>query len=600
MTDQMNGTRQPSEGTTVIDQDKRERPYATIQQAIELFHARKGQTIVEIGSMRQPLTHDLDDLSFPCCNDGHSSMHWARVAKKFFSVDIDPRCTAITRQSLQNFGYTHAEALTGDGLQFLKNFGGQIDLLYLDAWDVGTSGCAEHHLEAYLLAKPWLHNTSVILIDDTDVDWDGSQFVLAEGIGGKGRLVVPEAQKDGFEIVAQGRQVLLAKKMLKEQVPCVKAPKRRVQIEGWRFVPHSYSFAMAGIVTELCYRSGFDIRFVDRPYYKSSWKSVWGTNSSFTEKTLANLSAPEPGWHPDYVLRFDFPFRFSPVANAKAIVFGTTELGQLTPEFLAEPIQPKNIQLDPSVTIMTPSMWSRRGFIESGIADNQVAVIPLGVETDVFAPLSPEVRQNVREKLGWNNRFVILNIGGGYENKGIPLILKSVAQLARKHPRISLCLKGLESLYGSESNLLKALNTLSPEDREIVEPRLIYIGNTLSIREMATLYQAADLYFAPYYAEGFNLPVLEAAACGLPIICTGGGSTDDFVDGRFACRIESALRRGPEGAWYLEPDPKDIISALHGVIDDKVFLERARTIAPMVVRSAYTWGHAVDKLLKIF
>jgi glycosyltransferase involved in cell wall biosynthesis len=584
----------------VIDQDKRERPYATIKQAIELFHARQGQTIVEIGSMRQPLTHDLDDLSFPCCNDGHSSMHWAQAAKRFFSVDISPECTAITRQSLQNFGYTHAEALNTDGLQFLKNFGGQIDLLYLDAWDVGTSGCAEHHLEAYRLAKPWLHNNSIILIDDTDLDWDGCQFVLAEGIGGKGKLVVPEAQKDGYEILAQGRQVLLAKKMLKEQVVGVKQPLQRVLIEGWRFVPHSYSFVMAGIVAELCYRSGFDIRFEDRPYYRSNWKSVWGINSIFAEKTLANLSEPEPGWQPDYVLRFDFPLRLTPVDGAKTIVFGTTELGQLTPEFLAEPIHPKNIQLDPSVTIMTPSMWSRRGFIESGIADSQVAVVPLGVETEVFAPLSSEARQNVREKLCWDNRFVILNVGGGSDSKGIPLILKSVAQLAKKHPRISLCLKGLDSLYGSESKLLKVLNTLSPEDRELVEPRLIYVGKTLSIREMATLYQAADLYFSPYYAEGFNLPVLEAAACGLPIVCTGGGSTDDFVDGRFARRIESKLRRGPEGAWYLEPDPTDIVSALHEVIDDKVFLERARTIAPTVVRSAYTWGHTVGKLLKLF
>ena len=584
----------------MIDQDKRERPYATIKQAIELFHERQGQAIVEIGSMRQPLTHDLDDSSFPCCNDGHSSMHWAQAAKKFFSVDISPECTAITRQSLQNFGYTHAEALNTDGLQFLKNFGGQIDLLYLDAWDVGTSGCAEHHLEAYRLAKPWLHNNSIILIDDTDLDWDGCQFVLAEGIGGKGKLVVPEAQKDGYEIQAQGRQVLLAQKKQKRPAEAVKPTLRRVLIEGWRFVPHSYSFAMAGMVAELCYRSGFDIRFEDRPYYRSNWKSVRGTNSRFTEKTLANLSEPEPGWQPDYVLRFDFPFRLSPVENAKTIVFGTTELGPLTSDFLAESIPPENIQLDPSVTIMTPSMWSRRGFIESGIADNQVAVIPLGVETEVFAPLSAEARQSVREKLGWDNRFVILNIGAGSDNKGIPLILKSVAQLAKKYPRISLCLKGLDSLYGSENKLLKALNTLSAEDRELVEPRLIYVGKTLSIREMATLYQAADLYFAPYYAEGFNLPVLEAAACGLPIVCTGGGSTDDFVDGRFARRIESKLRRGPEGAWYLEPDPTDIVSALHEVIDDKVFLERARTIAPMVVRSAYTWGHAVDKLMKIF
>ena len=50
-----------------------------------------------------------------------------------------------------------------------------------------------------------------------------------------------------------------------------------------------------------------------------------------------------------------------------------------------------------------------------------------------------------------------------------------------------------------------------------ITSKLIYVGDTLSFVQLAKLYQAADAYVSPYLAEGFNLPVLEAAACGLPV-----------------------------------------------------------------------------------
>jgi glycosyltransferase involved in cell wall biosynthesis len=73
----------------------------------------------------------------------------------------------------------------------------------------------------------------------------------------------------------------------------------------------------------------------------------------------------------------------------------------------------------------------------------------------------------------------------------------------------------------------------------LVFPRLSYGGDTLTAAGMADLLRAGDCYVSPYLAEGFNLPVLEAAACGMPIICTEGGCTDDFTDPSFALHIRS-------------------------------------------------------------
>ena len=71
--------------------------------------------------------------------------------------------------------------------------------------------------------------------------------------------------------------------------------------------------------------------------------------------------------------------------------------------------------------------------------------------------------------------------------------------------------------------LMQAVSTLSPRTKQLISDKILYDGSTLSTKQMAEFYLAADAYVSPYRAEGFNLPVLEASACGIPVICTKGG-----------------------------------------------------------------------------
>ena len=58
---------------------------------------------------------------------------------------------------------------------------------------------------------------------------------------------------------------------------------------------------------------------------------------------------------------------------------------------------------------------------------------------------------------------------------------------------------------------------------------IIILSENLTSTQMNSLYNLVDCYISPYRAEGFNLPVLEAMACGCHVITTFGGSTEDFV-----------------------------------------------------------------------
>ena len=171
------------------------RPY--ILSAIDLLDLAESRNIVEIGCMRQPMRHTLEEFDPICCNDGHSTLFWANTGHPLWSVDIDPRACEVAARSVA--AYPLAKVSCGDGIAFLRGFREPIGLLYLDGWDVipGTD-YAEKHLEAYQAARAMLAGSSMILIDDTDLL-----------MGGKGRLVVAGAIRDGYELMLFGRQTLL-------------------------------------------------------------------------------------------------------------------------------------------------------------------------------------------------------------------------------------------------------------------------------------------------------------------------------------------------------------------------------------------------------
>ncbi|HTH50482.1 MAG TPA: hypothetical protein VL501_01030 [Pyrinomonadaceae bacterium] len=186
------------------------KPY--LETAISLFHSRGLSRIVEIGSMRQPLEHPLDEIDRRCCLDGHSSVFFAGATDDFTTVDIDFWTSVNAGAAIKHTLGKTADVLCRDGIEFLRENDGAIDLLYLDAWDVFLTDSAERHLEAFQAAEEDLHERSIVLIDDTDMDFDGSELVLiTDRAAGKGRLLVPYMESCGWTALFGGRQTLLVR-----------------------------------------------------------------------------------------------------------------------------------------------------------------------------------------------------------------------------------------------------------------------------------------------------------------------------------------------------------------------------------------------------
>lgn len=374
---------------------------------------------------------------------------------------------------------------------------------------------------------------------------------------------------------------------------------KTVIVEGWRFLAHSYAVVNQFQCLELARRPDLKVYHRDVPYYMDSWLPAPGILPESYERVLRDMGPPPPGLKADALLRIGFPhhFELSPEA-ARTFVWVTSEFLKVSDKAMGDGRKPWQVLPGVKSTVIACSEWAGRGFINGGLPRQRLSVVPCGVDTELFRPPTPDERAATRKQLGFDGKFVILNVSSLTYNKGFDIMLRAMVRLGRDHHNLALSLKGSDDLYKSAAYAEIQLGDLTPADRQSLAGKLVYQGVTMTAMDMARLYQCADLYITPYRAEGFNLPVLEAAACGLPVICTRGGSTDDFVDDSWCLRVDGVEKQLKEGT-VIEPDLDQFTTLVDRAIRDEAWRLKAGQAARQWACDRYTWKHSVDKLLKV-
>ena len=382
----------------------------------------------------------------------------------------------------------------------------------------------------------------------------------------------------------------------------VEGSSRSLAIEGWRGIAHSYALVNQWQLLALAHRTDVSVTVKDLPFFKTHWRSEPGLFGSEAEAVLRTFPATSLDSQPDATLRISYPYDITRAAFGKTAVFATLEQQTIRRAQLADRLAFERLQfIPPAIDFITPSNWSAEGLLKFGIPETRVKVVPHGADPRVFHP-SPDVRERLRQQMRIPaGDFVFLSIGAMTENKGVDLLLRAFAAVCARFPHCRLVLKGNDPLYESRELLGKILADIPPLEREQVLKRTAYFGNSMPNAQLAQLYQMADVYVSPYRAEGFNLPVLEAAASGLPIICTAGGPTDDFVSDSFAHKIASnkvsAYQDGQE-VFTLRPDFDHLIALMMEVVESSDWRKHAAAAGPVHVHERFTWDHAVEKLLR--
>ena len=205
---------------------------------------------------------------------------------------------------------------------------------------------------------------------------------------------------------------------------------------------------------------------------------------------------------------------------------------------------------------------------------DRISVIQNGVDTQRFSP-SPGVRQRVRQELGFpSERLVIGGVGRMVPIKDYGTLLKAAAELLKRGVNLHLLLVG----KGPE------FESLQRQGIALLKDRVSFVGASDRVPE---LLNAMDIFVLPSFGEGMSNTLLEALACGLPLLATRvGGNPEVIEDGRsgwlFSAGDAEDLSRRLE-ALAAKPEIRGALGAAARVRATTVFslegmIERYRSL----------------------
>ncbi len=344
-------------------------------------------------------------------------------------------------------------------------------------------------------------------------------------------------------------------------------------VEGWRGINHSFALVNQFQLLEMVREPGLSLRHRDAPFQFAHWsKSQTGAGfHAADEAALTAIEAPSDTPSAAATYRIHAPINLAPAPGDRPlVVFAVTELGLDSGSFsgnghLADFEAAGGL-------IATPSQWSRARILEYGFRPETVRVVPHAASPRYFFPLPAELRQAQRRALGFaDHEVVFLNIGVAIWNKGIDVLLQAFARARQTRKDLRLLFKDQRNTYGmaGDQYVQRTLMEAGLWSDDLVSAITLIPAN-LTMEQMNSLYGVADCYVSPYRAEGFNLPVCEAMACGTPVIVTEGGATDDFVKGPSHHRLRSTLHEhqtvhGRLVNAYREPDADHLVELLRQV-----------------------------------
>lgn len=162
--------------------------------------------------------------------------------------------------------------------------------------------------------------------------------------------------------------------------------------------------------------------------------------------------------------------------------------------------------------LLTCSEYSRGEICERfRLPAGRVRAVPLDCDRDVFAP-RPVDKQSWCESRGLPpGRRVLAHLSSGDRRKNLPRILRAFRRLSEKRPDAIFVKAGKPLHARNQAAMERYVASLGLKDK-------VFFLDALTDAEVADLYNASDVFVFPSLAEGFGYPVLEAQACGCPVV----------------------------------------------------------------------------------
>jgi glycosyltransferase involved in cell wall biosynthesis len=213
---------------------------------------------------------------------------------------------------------------------------------------------------------------------------------------------------------------------------------------------------------------------------------------------------------------------------------------------------------------ITVSEFSARELVELyGLKREHIRVIPNGV-SDAFAPCrDDQAMAELRKRIGLTSEHYVLFIGGADPRKNHQIFLEAVEMQRKKLGSRMLVLVG--SPIHPFGNYEESARRRSLTEKVLCPGRL-------STADLQLLYSCTDLFVFPSLYEGFGMPVLEAMACGAPVLTSNSTALAEVAgDAAVLADPQDARALGEAMIRALEDEPLRATLKIKGFARAKQF-----------------------------
>jgi glycosyltransferase involved in cell wall biosynthesis len=234
-------------------------------------------------------------------------------------------------------------------------------------------------------------------------------------------------------------------------------------------------------------------------------------------------------------------------------------------------------QLNRCGLVVVPSRWGADCFRANGVSV-PIEVVPLGFDAGVFIRV-PSVSEGSP---------VVFGTAGALDEGGLRKNVRRVIDLFRRafptEPNVRLRVK---------------ITPTSPMVETHADPRIDVIRSSLAPHELADWYRSLTVFVNGSFGEGFGLHLLEAMACGRPLISTAFGGPGEFFDADVGYQVNYRLIEARNAIYrgrWADPDDGEMIERMRQVYGNR---DEARRLGDAAALRApgFTWGETVRKLV---
>jgi glycosyltransferase involved in cell wall biosynthesis len=207
-----------------------------------------------------------------------------------------------------------------------------------------------------------------------------------------------------------------------------------------------------------------------------------------------------------------------------------------------------------------------RDLIKSVVPEGNVVVVPLGVDTNTFKPTnSPHTLE-------------ILTVAHLLPIKGIEYLIRAIPYVKKDFPNVILRIIG----EGPREQYLRNLANSLALSRNVV------FNGYVSYDKLAQFYNQATIFCFPFLGEGLGVVILEAMACGKPIIATKNEGTTQVI------------RHGTEGFLFDPANPESIADSLLTLLHNPDLIKKMGAKARETCLKKYSWSAVAKIYSKIY